>query len=80
MPKLDTFTLEIKTGARPGPEKPIFNITGFPLEFEALCLTGGEDLERGVAGQLAQALQQADGDGSQIIIRGRPPRESRAVR
>ncbi len=33
MPKLDTFTLEIKTGERPGPEKPMFSINGFPLEF-----------------------------------------------
>lgn len=36
MPKLDSFTLEIKTGARRGPEKPIFNINGFPLEFEEM--------------------------------------------
>lgn len=34
MPKLDTFTLEIKTGQRPGPENPTFNINGFPLEFD----------------------------------------------
>jgi hypothetical protein len=39
MPKLDSFTLEIKTGERRGPEKPIFNINGFPLEFEEM--TGG---------------------------------------
>lgn len=36
MPKLDSFTLEIKTGARRGPEKPLFNINGFPLEFEEM--------------------------------------------
>ena len=36
MPKLDTFTLEIKTGAQPGPEVPSFAINGFPLEFESL--------------------------------------------
>lgn len=36
MPKLDSFTLEIKTGERRGPEKPIFNINGFPLEFEEM--------------------------------------------
>ena len=34
MPRLDTFTLEITTGKRPGPEKPGFNINGFPLEFD----------------------------------------------
>ncbi|PCJ61198.1 MAG: helicase [Candidatus Hydrogenedentota bacterium] len=34
MPKLDTFTLEIKTGAKPGPEVPHFEINGFPLEFD----------------------------------------------
>lgn len=34
MPKLDTFTLEIKTGDRAGPETPTFNINGFPLEFD----------------------------------------------
>ena len=34
MPKLETFTLEIKTGKNPGPEKPHFQINGFPLEFD----------------------------------------------
>lgn len=34
MPKLDTFTLEIKTGERAGPDTPMFNINGFPLEFD----------------------------------------------
>jgi len=34
MPKLETFTLEIKTGTNPGPEKPHFSINGFPLQFE----------------------------------------------
>lgn len=34
MPKLEQFTVEIKTGARRGPDKPLFNINGFPLEFE----------------------------------------------
>jgi len=49
MPKLDTFTLEIKTGSRPGPEKPIFNINGFPLEFESLegSTAPGETLKAG---------------------------------
>jgi len=36
VPRLDTFTLEIKTGERSGPEKPNFNINGFPLEFDDL--------------------------------------------
>lgn len=34
MPKLNEFTLEVKTGANPGPETPNFAINGFPLEFE----------------------------------------------
>ncbi len=34
MPRLDTFTLEIKTGKRPGPEKAGFDINGFPLDFD----------------------------------------------
>ncbi len=34
MPKLDAFTLEITTGKRSGPEKPGFNINGFPLDFD----------------------------------------------
>lgn len=34
MPRLDTFTLEITTGKRPGPEKLGFNINGFPLDFD----------------------------------------------
>lgn len=36
MPRLDTFTLEVTTGDRPGPEKPLFTINGFPLEFETV--------------------------------------------
>lgn len=36
MPKLDTFILELKTGDRPGPKTPSFNINGFPLEFDEL--------------------------------------------
>ncbi len=35
MPKLDSFTLEIKTGAKAGPEIPSFAINGFPLEFDS---------------------------------------------
>ncbi len=34
MPRLDTFTLEIKTGKRPGPEKAGFSINGFSLAFD----------------------------------------------
>jgi hypothetical protein len=47
MPKLDRFTLEIKTGKRGGPKTPMFNINGFPLEFdEAEGGTGpGESLK-----------------------------------
>lgn len=47
MPKLDSFTLEIKTGARPGPARPMFNINGFPLDFEELSgsATPGETLK-----------------------------------
>lgn len=36
MPRLDTFTLEITTGNRPGPEKLGFNINGFPLDFDEI--------------------------------------------
>ncbi len=36
MPKLNTFTLEIKTGAQSGPSTPGFAINGFPLEFDTL--------------------------------------------
>ena len=36
MPKLNTFTLEIKTAKQAGPEQPSFAINGFPLEFESL--------------------------------------------
>lgn len=34
MPKLESFTLEVKTGKRSGPATPKFNINGFPLEFD----------------------------------------------
>ena len=34
MPRLDTFTLEIKTSVSPGPDHPQFSINGFPLDFE----------------------------------------------
>ncbi len=34
MPKLETFTVEIRTGDKPGPERPRFNINGFPLDFD----------------------------------------------
>lgn len=34
MPKLDSFTLEIETGPRPGPDSLMFNINGFPVEFD----------------------------------------------
>ena len=36
MPKLDAFTLEIKTGPKGGPERPHFDINGFPLEFDEM--------------------------------------------
>lgn len=36
MPKLDNFTLEIKTGEHAGPAVPTFAINGFPLEFDTL--------------------------------------------
>lgn len=34
MPRLDSFTLEIKTGDARGPEHPQFSINGFPLDFD----------------------------------------------
>ena len=34
MPKLETFTLDIRTGKTPGPERPRYNINGFPLDFD----------------------------------------------
>jgi hypothetical protein len=34
MPRLDNFTLEIKTGDARGPEHPQFSINGFPLDFD----------------------------------------------
>ena len=36
MPRLDTFTLEIRTGETRGPERPKFKINSFPLDFESL--------------------------------------------
>ena len=34
MARLDVVTLEIKTGERCGPEKLMYNINGFPMEFD----------------------------------------------
>jgi hypothetical protein len=34
MPKLNSFQLQIKTGKRPGPSQPKYNINGFPLDFD----------------------------------------------
>jgi hypothetical protein len=36
MPKLESFEMEIRTGDRPGPDTPRFNINGFPLDFDAM--------------------------------------------
>lgn len=36
MPKLNTFTLEVTTGSKPGPGQPQFAINGFPLEFDEI--------------------------------------------
>lgn len=36
MPKLNQFSIEVKTGNNPGPESPQFAINGFPLEFDEL--------------------------------------------
>jgi hypothetical protein len=34
MPRLNTFTLEIKTGENAGPERPQYSINSFPLDFD----------------------------------------------
>jgi hypothetical protein len=36
MPRLDTFTLKIRTGSQGMPGAPKYSINGFPLEFDAL--------------------------------------------
>ena len=34
MPRLESFSLEILTGPKGGPERPTYAINGFPLDFE----------------------------------------------
>jgi hypothetical protein len=34
MPRLETFSLEIRTGENRGPDRPKYGINGFPLEFD----------------------------------------------
>lgn len=36
MPKLETFQIEVTTGARRGPDTVRFNINGFPLGFDSV--------------------------------------------
>jgi hypothetical protein len=36
MPRLNTFTLEIKTGENAGSERPEYSINGFPFDFDEL--------------------------------------------
>lgn len=37
MTRLDTFELEVRTGAHQGPEHPRYRINGFPVEFDAFA-------------------------------------------
>ncbi len=65
MTRLDSFELEVKTGAHPGPEYPQYRINGFPLDFDhAVGGTGcGETLKAtGNPGSYPHALVLAGPD------------------